>query len=77
MSPPSDFAATLTTRQAREIDVIRQILLVSSCRIAEKLQQQFAHPFRLLLLHPMPGPIDEVKSDHMRARVGPHFAYRA
>jgi hypothetical protein len=32
MSPPSDFAATLTTRQAREIDIIRQILLVSSWR---------------------------------------------
>jgi hypothetical protein len=61
MSPPSDSAATLTTRQAREIDIIRQILLVALGGIAEKLQQQFAHPFRPLLLHPVPGPIDEVR----------------
>jgi len=72
MSPPSDFAATLTTCQTREIDIIRANFVdLALGGIAEKLQHQFAHPFRLLLLHPMPGPIDEVRrglSPAIRAR---------
>src|SRR5207245_4034133 len=34
----------------------------------QKLDQQLAHPFRLLLLHPMPGAVDQVTTRHPGAR---------
>src|SRR5205807_367723 len=33
----------------------------------QKVDQQLAHMFRLLLLHPMPGAVDQVASHHTRA----------
>src|SRR5262249_35837627 len=37
--------------------------------LLQNLHQQLAPPFRLLLLHPMPDPVDEVAADHTRACV--------
>src|SRR5260370_18279041 len=34
----------------------------------QKLDQQLAHPFRLFLLHPMPGAVDQVATHHPGAR---------
>src|SRR6516164_171301 len=43
--------------------------IVSSCLLppSEKLDQQLAHPLRLLLLHPMAGAIDQMTAQHPRA----------
>jgi hypothetical protein len=40
--------------------------------IAEELDQQAAHLFRLLLLHPMSGAVQQLEADHSRARRGAH-----
>src|ERR1700730_5844492 len=34
----------------------------------QKLDQQLAHPLRLLLLHPMAGAVDQMAAKHPRAR---------
>src|SRR5260370_25455439 len=34
----------------------------------QKLDQQLAHPFRLFLLHPMPGAVDQMATHHPGAR---------
>src|SRR5208282_2614242 len=41
----------------------------SSCLLLplQKLDQQLAHPLRLLLLHPMAGTIDQMAAQHPRA----------
>src|SRR5271167_1370356 len=41
----------------------------SSCLLLplQKLDQQLAHPLRLLLLHPMAGAIDQMATQHPRA----------
>src|ERR1700738_4116324 len=33
----------------------------------QKFDQQLAHPFRLFLLHPMPGAVDQMTAHHPRA----------
>src|SRR5712671_1047503 len=38
----------------------------------QKLDQQLAHPFRLFLLHPMPGAVDQMTAEHPRAGAIPH-----
>src|SRR5271165_6263967 len=44
--------------------------IVSSCPLLplQKLDQELAHPLRLLLLHPMAGAIDQMATQHPRAR---------
>src|SRR6516225_8182442 len=45
-------------------------LIVSSCLSLplQKLDHERAHPLRLLLLHPMAGAIDQMATQHSRAR---------
>jgi len=43
------------------------------CVIAQELNEQSAHQFRLLLLHPMSGAIEKMEADHMRAGAIAHL----
>jgi cyclase len=44
--------------------------------VAQKLKQQRAHKFRLLLLHPVAGAIEKMESDHLRAGALAHPVHR-
>src|SRR5689334_18542107 len=44
--------------------------------IAQELHEQRGHLFGLLLLHPMSGAIEKMKSQHMRAGAIAHFVDR-
>jgi len=45
--------------------------------IAQELNEQRAHRFRLLRLHPLSGAIEKVESDHMLAGAIAHLVDRA
>src|SRR2546428_12994958 len=43
--------------------------------VAQELREQLAHLFRLLLLHPVPGSVQQMEAHHARARGAPHSVH--
>ena len=46
-------------------------------RVAPGACEIRAHLLRLFLLHPVPGPVQQMKAHHVRARAVPHFLHGA
>jgi hypothetical protein len=44
--------------------------VLASPMLPQKLQEQPAHVFRLLLLHPVTGPVQHMTAAHVRAGAG-------
>src|ERR1700693_5112170 len=69
MAPDSAYKVDLLGRCASRV---RSWL----CVIAQELNEQSVHLFRLLLLHPMSGAIEKMEPDHMRAGTIAHLVDR-
>ncbi len=76
MHCPSNYALALR-EEAQTGDGPQQGSQLGAGRspVPQKLYEQCAHLFRLLLLHPVPGSIQEMKADHSRAGAVLHFVY--